>query len=531
MKKSCLLLGIAALTLYSCSRNEYPDINSKDNSANAINKEIYLQKFAEILSKATYERKDIREFLKKESLKQFDKNYDVLYYLIKDESIGSKSFRDILISYSSKDALEKIEANVPLLNILIPEIALFDVLPEKMDVEDREIPVVVPQKSENQFFLNGESVLKIKKGEVPDFHVIVVNENSRVVATDIKMNSLKSGGAKSVTFKSPNYDGTKLTESPPMLKSSTISSSSIVGAKAIEAFRYFNRDDGSIFQKGLQRDYVYYGITPENQTGNLNRSISEYISFIEVNPNGYFIFADQNIDQILNNDPIISSWETSQKKRPLTPDELIDRMWTKGAYNFKFEIITSTSDKPFTVYIPLKPSEIWNFNIERSYRHSTWFRRSKNTYRIDPNKFTSKPVFLNAEMISLPKWNIADEAITRIVNISEEDDGSEITSQYTFEESRINSNNFKGDLKLGIGLLNKILNIGAGGSVDITSTNTTKESKKITIKRTETSDILGSIKIYFYDPLIEGVQQSLQGNSYKMHTYQTGSITFGITVK
>ena len=58
--------------------------------------------------------------------------------------------------------------------------------------------------------------------------------------------------------------------------------------KAIEAFEAgFNKDDNSENQIGYQRDYLYYGMTPMKKKGQLDQSVSEYLSFIEVNP--YFL--------------------------------------------------------------------------------------------------------------------------------------------------------------------------------------------------------------------------------------------------
>ena len=141
------MVGVFLLLLNSCSDNALLEdgINASERekaervmlrNANEDETEKYLVQFAEVLSKAVYEREDVRAFLKKESLKQFDKNYDVLYELVKEETINGKSFRDILVSYSSDKIIREIETNVSLLNILVPKIALFKVEPENLNTED-----------------------------------------------------------------------------------------------------------------------------------------------------------------------------------------------------------------------------------------------------------------------------------------------------------------------------------------------------------------------------------------------------------
>lgn len=78
--------------------------------------------FTVILSKAVANDKDLRDFIKMESLKQFDKDYDVFYPFVKNERLSSGiSFREALLKYTTEDKLEQIESNCPLLNIFVPD--------------------------------------------------------------------------------------------------------------------------------------------------------------------------------------------------------------------------------------------------------------------------------------------------------------------------------------------------------------------------------------------------------------------------
>ena len=60
-----------------------------------VDKKQAKEKFASILSKAVYQHKSLRDFLKTEALEQFDENYDVLYALVRDKQIGKQTFREI----------------------------------------------------------------------------------------------------------------------------------------------------------------------------------------------------------------------------------------------------------------------------------------------------------------------------------------------------------------------------------------------------------------------------------------------------
>ncbi len=557
MKRTFLSVGCIAgavlLLLGSCSDNMFEDVNTSPKGkaeaielrsmANEDEKEKYLVQFAEVLSKATYARKDVREFLKKESVKQFDKNYDVLYELIKDEVINGETFREILVTYSSEEVIRDIEANVPLLNVLVPKIACFKIEPEKLNVEDHEIPVAVSKKSETSLYLDGKEELDLRKGEIPSFHVFVVNENSRVIAVNkgdnTPMATVTGGGRrvrsidgtnrKSVVFKSPNFDGS--IPEPITTKSETL----IMSLSAINAFKYFYANDGSIHQKALQRDYIYYGITPQKTSGSLNRSVSEYIAFIEINPRAYFKISDQISPKkpLINDDPHIKEDEIKNERAELSQEELLDKMWTKGAYDFRFEIESSTSQRPQIVHIPLRPDEIWDFHIDYEYIHHTFFRHSKHIYRINPNKFTAKKVYLAPEKISFGKWHLAEEALYRNVRIFEEDETGKKEYTNEYESTKMHANRFKGDVKVGIGLSQKV-QLDGHVETETTNSNTVKETKRIVVTRNEGSDHLGDIKIYFYDPIVEDVKYvpfPFPHPIAVVHTYNTGYVKFALAVE
>lgn len=520
VSKYFLLFALMAM-ISSCTESDdlFADVTKKSEVVQDVCcNEKCLEHFAKILSKVVYERKDVRHFLKMETIKQFDCNYDVLYLLIKNKLINGESFEDILISYSSQEEMKEIEKKIPLLNILLPEISFFDIKAENLNEDDKEIPVSVSKNSETILYLKGKECVRLKKGEVPDFHVFVVNENSRV---QISQNKTRAGNGLDIKFKSPNFNRALWTKKKPATRSIP-AGNYIPGQKELEAYSYFNKDDGSICQKAFQRDYIYYGITPQKQEGHLNNSVTEYIHFIEINPNAYFKISDQDTKTSINDDPHIVESVTSHKKTQLTKEALIDRMWTKGAYDLKFEIIRSTSERPIVLYIPVKPSDIWDFHIKVSRRHATMFRHKKYTYTINPYNFTSKRYYLNPKQASLGKWNISEESLFRFINIYEEDESITKSYSYKYESVRARSNKFNGDIKLGVGLSDKSkLEIGA--SDEISSSNTVKESKSVTITRTEESDDLGTTKIYFYDPILDEKDVP--------HTYYSGIVEFGISVK
>lgn len=557
MKKkvfSCLVIA-ACLLSASCSNEDSLISSTQGSSVNTeeqtlpVDKKLCLQNFSVTLSKAIYANKEVREFLKREAVKQFDRNYDVLYYPLKDQKVsGDKTFRDILVSYSSEKEMKDIERSVPLLNILIPRISFLNVFPEKLDVEDAELPVAIQRNDSTDLLLNGEKVSTLPANEFPGFNVVVVNENIRVSATKNVMTRGSEGELWSYEFKNESYRN----DEPVKTRSGFENTNRY--KKAREAFEVgFNRDDNSDHQRALQRDYIYFGMTPEKTSGQLNKSVTEYLSFIEVDPKVYTKISDQEKGK--SADPRIIQSEVHIHAGTFTHEQLINLMWTQGAYNFIIEIGTSVANKPIKVIVPAYPDDIWDFHIKTYYRHGTMWRHFKNTYTIDPRDFTAKRYYLNPGKASLGKWDITQEGLSRYVSIYEEDNkDQEITETITYSFNRIKSSKFKGDVKVELGLGNNNDKGNVDVSTEVSSSNTFKEDRTITMRKTESYENLGNIWIYFYDPIIDS-RRTLSGGStggfgghhiiaanggnrtfgssdpYQYHVYDTGSVRFGVDVR
>ena len=93
--------------------------------------------------------------------------------------------------------------------------------------------------------------------------------------------------------------------------------------------------------------------------------------------------------------------------------------------------------------------------------------------------------------------------------------------------TKANSTNFSGNAKVTIGLGDST-NPTIEPSTSINNSTTTKFSKTITTKWVEGADELGKVTVYYYDPIIDFMTSDGQPI---LHTYNTGSIEFGIIVK
>lgn len=574
-------LSVSCFFLTSCSQDTtfLSDLSTSKTRSTEVNvpesiKKQYLTQFAEILSKSISQREDLRVFLKEEALQMFDKNYDILYYPIKDKIVsGNLSFRDILVSNSSEKEISQIENNLPLLNILIPRISFLEVFPENLDTKDPEIPVAIENNNNGtDLYIKGEKVDTFDDNEFPGFNVIVVNLNNRVIAS--KGSATRSTGQNiwSYTFKSKNYKKDvstratfgSLTGRPGTHSSGTSISSpfpSYLYQKAKLAFEAgFNKNDNSINQIAFQRDYIYYGITPTKTTGELNRSVTEYLSYMIVDPKVYFKISDEQSGHI-NDDPYIKETQIVNKKNPLSQEEVLKRIWTQGAYNFIFEVSSSKSNEAARMHVPVFPEDLWYFRIKGERKKGGLFHRDKYRYTIDPTQFASKIFYFDPATVTFGKWNIAEESLVRYISIYEEDSGDEITETSTESFTHVHSSTFKGDLKIGLGL-GKIGGKDATGDIGLSaetnSSNTTTTTNTISIKRHQGDDPLGEkVPIYFYDPIIistttpqgnrfggsrtNGITRAVErerarsitptDGKYIFYEYNTGSIRFGIDIR
>lgn len=157
MRKAPFFILLLVL-LQSCNKKIYNDPQLDDNLIEkkfTLNQDSGQDQFAQILSRAAYDREDIRAFIKEKVLEQFDNDYDVFYPLIKDEIVSdNESFRNILVQYSNNlKQLSAIDEALPLLNILVPDLTLYtDFNAENWDTSDTEVLVTSLNKSDSQLF-------------------------------------------------------------------------------------------------------------------------------------------------------------------------------------------------------------------------------------------------------------------------------------------------------------------------------------------------------------------------------------------
>lgn len=300
-KKAVTLTALATLISYvqSCNKDQLlvaPNMVITPETTNQLQ-----IAFGKTLGKALKADPALRKFLKAESLKMFDQDYDILYQMVKDNSIdGQETLRERLAHYaSSTEELVSIE-QLPLLTIFVPS------LPGGFSAEtwqtDSQTPsVAIRQIGTNKVPLFGENGKEavIQPGDIPGFPVVVIKQNERVVlnATPTvgngKIPSFYRNQQFSFSFTAPAFDGSHIgsqaNKQPTSPATDTGLSNHISNRYALPPGysatpKIIGQPNINAFEIGLanpgfqwQRDFVYYGLTPTNTRGPLNTNFRETI--------------------------------------------------------------------------------------------------------------------------------------------------------------------------------------------------------------------------------------------------------------
>lgn len=534
MKKLNIMLTLLLATACACTDNLSEDVapyneQPLSRSMNAtLTTEEAQQQFAEILSKAVYDHVELRNFLKAQALKQFDNDYDVFYPLVKDEQVGDLgTFREVLLGYIPEADLCTIEAALPLLNIYVPNLSLFvDVTPENWDTTDQDVPVAVKNQDEPNtlMYLNGEFVDKMAGDEIPDFHFLYIKNNERVRKT----RSRNINGMNGYEFISEVFDGTR---SKPQVTSCAVQSRATSSAYDIDWVPASKIDPVVITawktmknNPSLQRDNIYYGMTPTKTEGTLNRTIDEYIYRFQIDPAAYYSIADQKGTGDKKDDPMIKDETLEKKGGYYSDEETISRLWTEGNFEFCIQVFTGTNNikelTPSEYVFNIKPQELFNIVITKWRKHRTWFRKAKYYCKIEPDKLERKWVYPRelkyAHDNRLPKWDISTQSLERFVTIFEFDEDE--TYEMTQSKVTTYTHNFKTSVEGNVGNNKWGAKVGLGYD----STTSTQVGSTIKISTTKGSDQLGTLTFYFYDSIIIEENSS---KGYRLKNVSNGTVT------
>ena len=201
-------LGLIVFSLTSCSNDLSlrDDIQSGDSQSKEIKYENIpfnqkgkiIEKFGKGISKAL-QNQEFRRLLKKEALKKFNKDTDVLYHTIKNKPINSSvllkstnveflTLHEFLIPFFENEAeLIAFENQLPLLTIFVPELPEESFSAELWDVNDiNQIPDVALRLDNITYtpvIGRDDFNYLVAPEDVPGWPIVVLKENERVVSS------------------------------------------------------------------------------------------------------------------------------------------------------------------------------------------------------------------------------------------------------------------------------------------------------------------------------------------------------------
>lgn len=519
------LFCIAAFCACTDQVNDFPAqpdrAQSKTINQAPLDQVTAQKKFAKALSKAVSNSLDVRKFLKAEAVAQFDNDYDIFYPLVKNKIVyDNQSLRDILLSYcKDENELVQIEQSLPLLNILVPDLSLFwDFNAEKWNVDDKEVSVICRDDKDNTLYENGENIGKMTTGDIPDFPCLVVKNNERMKVSSVKTRS----GEATYEFLSDAFDGSKrklqtrhyeedINLQPTEDLEAYVNDSEIMSSVK-DAWNEFKN-----VPNAYQRDYIYYGITKENKPGTLNRYIREKLYRFRIAANAYSAINDPTQDPTLQ--------DTQKNKGYLTNEEIIQKIWTDGNFEFHFKSYISGEDSKEAMEAKLtftiNPRDAFSLEkIHLKHKNSTAFRQSKNFYTVDAKNLRSKWIYpeksdKNADdlVFTLP-WDLYNKSLSIFMFVEEWDKGQTITQEKSVVSEFINKADFSIEGSGSIGKVSLSTKLGYGFS------HTKTVSNKATIQTTVESDPLGTLYFQYNDPII---RDEING-TYKLYNVSSGSV-------
>lgn len=524
MRKTILkIIFLSSFILCCCTKTEESLTSQKEQSLK--------DDFAVILSKAVHENYDLRQFLKNEALKEFDKDYDVFYPYVKDKQVdGTLSFREILSQYDEKGVLPIVESKCPLLNILIPDWSWIEAFSVKdWDIQDNDMSIVVYSDDNKDYavYSNGQENGVLSLGEIPGFPVLIIKDNDR-----LKSVSTKSGFNYSFIDEAFNGASTKAEtrdrdheyydRSFPTEDYSNFVSQNDISAKSssvITAYEIFKNN-----QYAAHRDYIYYGMTNDITNGKLNDRVTEYIT--------KFRFAILDTDFFFETDDFESTPKSITRTSYDQDDYLMEKMLLDGNLEIYFDIYVGNKDKSIQktrkfVSVPFKDAfQLSKVHVD--FMHKTWFQSRKWVYKVDRSCFS--PKWVNADL-RLPKWDISTQSTIMNIFVSEFDNDETTKIENQIKTSF--SDNFLAEGEVDASV--PIGNVNLTGKVKVGYNKTTgnETSYTVTTSISKLSDDLGSACLYYSDPIIESVATGDDGKTsgYRIREINTGFVHMLIVPK
>lgn len=500
MQRIIVFLVMAILAI-GCQEKMNLDVTESEHKFDHSPKEY----FAQVLSKAVMDNENLREFIKAEALKQFDKDYDVFYPFVKDQVVeDGRTFRQILLNYISENDLNSIENQLPMLNILVPDWEWIDAFSIKTwNISDTDIVVSVDGKSGHPIYYNGVLLGELENGIFPEYPVLIVKENERMklVSPETKVSAYSYEFANdafnpAIMTKVTPSSSYKYFETNPGVNALSKTELRSLAPEAVQAWNEYGDDPYE-----AQRQYVYFNMRKGESAGTLNPKIRESVLAIRLH--------STNCIDDTTNDPTLE--EAMKKKEDYDADStLINDLWGEGQLEIQLYATTLDANDNIVVLnenaIPVKGSEIFDIDkAKRDFYHKTWFTKRKYVYIATKNDLSPKWYFLPTPL-EFDKWDPSSGSSVIDIHAYELDGTveKEVTDTLTIQDG----------ISLGAKVGDKFeLDFDYNGS-------SLERTMKYKIKTG--SDDLGSKELYFDDYIIKDEDDE----QYILDYYSTAKLDF-----
>lgn len=546
--KFVLLLSLVSL-FSSCRKVDIENKHVVNESEMGI--EEAKVSFATILSKAVYNNKDLRLFLKENALNKFDNDFDVFYPYVKDVVITEgKSFRQVLLDYCDENQLRNIEKSIPTLTILVPDFSwagrnCFSI--KKWNPCDSTICVSIDNTDpslNNPIWGNGELLGELPHLVFPSFPVLIVKDNERIIASasPTKASEIeyrfaneiyngaktKAWGEKTIEYELENPGDVFDKEDRKKEVGRYISRKDLlaISPELITAYDEFNTGCND----GVQRDFLYYGMTKENtNNGKLNVFMRDFLYRFALSPSCLKSCLDSEEDS-----PEIHSkkW-TGRDKRWGYNKALKDLFkWGDGELEFEIAFYQSAKDKGIghidTWNIRVAPKDAFYVSkVDITFTWNIW-GNNWTSYKVSPEAIESKWIYPSdhnnwCQLHS--GWDLKSASDNIYVIAYEKDKTATITKSEEYKKTFKFSLSVKSDTEnsgsVGTGGLSasKKIGLGVSGSYG----DEVAEVQKFSIVYVEGDDKIGEDWVCYVDPYIEEYDGEKE---YLLKEFNVGGLAF-----
>lgn len=363
------IIGIFLAVASSCSKeNVYvdsPNLDRQGMARSAYSKEELnrmRKEFGTALAKALKESSLLRALIKAKALEMIDKDYDVLYHLIKNEKLENNiSVRELIGKYySDKNGLKRTEKLLPTLTIMVPTLPMNSFSAQIWDANS-QIPMVgVTSTQTNDVTMIDASgkEFALEAKYFPSFPILVIKECERILDNSNpeynKVNSaskfVSQDGDFSYRFIDDAFDG-KLDKQKKKKDGGRLAYDFNTDQKVKSAAILFAGTDN------WHRDHIYYNMTPTVDKGPFTYDFTETLTTFRIadtDARGTLSkIADQSGDPRLNS----GSWNTSQNS-----------FWTSGSFSFKARLLlnsTNGTGAETNVYFDCRPDQLFYLTYDQ----------------------------------------------------------------------------------------------------------------------------------------------------------------------